>query len=79
ITPVLEHLLAIAGDGVVRIGRVAWDGHPTWTPDDNWTERVPATPSRISLAIGEASPTLTQHWAEVRRDVIALIDAGRAR
>ncbi len=77
ITPVLEHLLAIAGDGVVRIGRVAWDGRMTWSPDDNWTERQPAAPSPISLAPGEASATLTQHWTELRRDVIALVDAGR--
>jgi hypothetical protein len=79
ITPVLEHLLATAADGVVHIGRVAWEGGKgTWSPVDNWTERQPASPAPISLPVGAASPTLTRHWAEVRRDVIALIDAGRA-
>ena len=78
ITPVLEHLLAIAGDGVVRVGREPWTtAARTWSPVDNWTERQPATPPPISLAPGEVCPTLTQHWAEVRRDVIALVDAER--
>ena len=31
----------------------------------------------LSLAPGEVSPTLAQQWAELRRGVIALIDAGR--
>jgi hypothetical protein len=77
ITPVLEHLLASAPDGIVRVRRIAWEGRKTWSPVDNWTERRPATPSPISLAPGEASSTLTHHWTELRRDVIALIDAGR--
>ncbi|MFN0251066.1 MAG: hypothetical protein ACKV2T_29595 [Kofleriaceae bacterium] len=77
ITPVLEHLLATAADGVVRVGRVGWDGCTTWTPVDNWTARQPATPSPIALAPGEVSPTLTRHWADLRHDVIALHDAGR--
>lgn len=77
ITPVLEHMLASAADGVVRVGRVAWTGNTTWTPVDNWTARLAATPPVISLAPGDVSPTLTQHWADVRRDVITLIDAER--
>lgn len=78
VTPVLEHLLAHAPDGIVRIGRVAWTGLTTWSPVDDWTERQPVTPPPFSLSSGEASATLTRHWSEVRRDVIALIDAGRA-
>lgn len=78
IAPVLGHLLAIAGDGIVRIGREATHGTKTWTPADNWVARQPATPPPIVDEIGEVSPTLTKHWSEVRRDVIALIDAGRA-
>ena len=78
ITPVLEHLLATAGDGVVRIGRVAWEGKNTWSASDNWTARHPAAPAPITFSARDVSPTLTQHWAELRRDVIALIDVGRA-
>jgi hypothetical protein len=78
ITPVLEHLLATAVDGIARVGRVAWHGPKTWSPVDNWTERQPAAPAPITFDIGEACPALTRQWAEVRRDVIALIDSGRA-
>jgi len=77
ITPVLEHLLATAGDGSVRVGRVAHANTTTWTSADNWAARQAPTPPPISLAPGEVSPTLAQQWAELRRDVIALIDAGR--
>lgn len=78
ITPVLEHLLATAGDGVVRVGRIGWEGTKTWSPADGWAQRQPPTPPPISPPVGEPSGTLSRHWAEVRRDVIALIDAGRA-
>lgn len=80
VTPVIDHLLAIAGDGVVRVGRVAWAGKQTWRADDGWAARHPAPPLALvdSLARpGEPSPALTRQWAAVRADLIALIDAGR--
>lgn len=80
IAPVVEHLLAIAGDGVIRVGRVAWAGKQTWRADDNWAARHPAEPTPLVEAIGrlgDASPTLTRQWAAVRADLLALIDAGR--
>jgi hypothetical protein len=77
IAPVLEHLLAHAGDGIARVGRTAWAGMTTIVPDDNWAGRYPAVSPRIALAPGDPSPELTRQWTAVRRDVIALIDAGR--
>lgn len=78
VTPVLEHLLAHASDGVVRTGRLSWVGCNTFVADDNWKGRRPAEPPHISHEPGTASAALTRQWAALRSDVIALIDAGRA-
>lgn len=80
VAPVIDHLLAIAGDGVVRVGRVAWAGKQTWRADDGWTARHPAPSTALLDALarpGEPSPALTRQWATVRADLLTLIDAGR--
>jgi hypothetical protein len=81
IAHVIEHLLAAFPDGCVRIGRRAYDGIATWAhaPGGDWV-REPA--SRFALldvtsAIGGDSSPLTRQWAETRRGLRALIDAGR--
>lgn len=81
IAPVIEHLIAAFPDGCVRIGRRAYDGTATWAPTpDGALVRGPA--SRFALlevtsAIGDDSPPLARQWAETRRGLRALIDAGR--
>ena len=79
ISPVVEHLLAEAGDGGVRVGRRAWEGKATWRSDDDWTARHPAQPTALALAEsgGEVNAALTQQWTRLRRELIALIDANR--
>jgi hypothetical protein len=80
IAPVVEELVAHAGDGIVRVGRVAWAGKHTYLPDDHWTARHPASSTPLVEAIGhvgDTSPTLTRHWARLRRELRALIEADR--
>jgi hypothetical protein len=81
IAPVIEHLLAAFPDGEVRIGRRAYDGVATLarTAGGDWV-REPA--SRFALldatsAVGDHSPPLSRAWAETRRGLCELIDAGR--
>ena len=81
ISPVLEHLLAIGADGTLRVGRRAWDGKKTRTPVNNWEARQPAKTTALiegTSVVGDANAILTQQWTELRANVIALIDAGRA-
>lgn len=80
IQPAVAQLLARAGDGVVRIGRVGWRDKTTRIPDDNWAARHVARPSTIaalSSQVGEPNAALTRHWAQLRADLVQLIDAGR--
>lgn len=76
----VNQLLIDAPDGVVRIGRVAWEGKTTWIAGDGWTARHPAVASElIELCgrVGDPSAALTSQWKQLRRDLLALIDAGR--
>lgn len=80
IEPAVDALLARTGDGIVHVGRVAWEGKKTWVADDGWTARHPARPIELIERwgrIGEPNRALTAQWARVRRDLIQLIDAGR--
>ncbi len=80
IAPAVEHLLAIAGDGVVRIGRAAWQGKQTWTATDGWQARHLAASTPLLAAVsrvGDVSPALTRQWAALRRDLQTLVAAGR--
>jgi hypothetical protein len=78
----VAHLVTTAPDGLVRVGRRAFEGHPTWAEDDagKWV-RVPLA-SQFSLLdalsqIGAPSAALTAEWTRTRRELLALIDAGR--
>ena len=81
IAPVIEHPRAAFPDGQVGIGRRAYGGIATWAPTPGGgLVREPA--SRFALldvtsAIGDASPPLTRQWADTRRGLRALIDAGQ--
>lgn len=80
IGPVVDHLLTIAGDGVVRLGRRASAGKQTWRADDGWTARHPAASPPLLEALdplGAPSPTLTRHWTALRTDLRTLLAAGR--
>lgn len=81
IEPVVEHLLNAFPDGVVRLGRSAQDGVRTPALAASGERTWPAA-SRFALleatcTIGTASPTLTRHWHETRRRLVALHDARR--
>lgn len=80
IEPAVEQLLVRASDGVVSVGRVAWQGKTTWSADNGWSARHPARPSELIERcgrIGEPNRTLTAQWSRLRRDLIELIDADR--
>lgn len=80
IAPAVDGLLARAGDGVVRIGRVAWAGKTTWRAEDGWQARHPAATTALLAALpgpGQPSPALTRQWTALRGDLRALAEAGR--
>ena len=79
---VVDDLVARFPDGVVRIGRRAYDGRTTLLPtaDRAPSERRPAATFALldaASAIGEPSEPLTRQWAAARRGLIRLIDASR--
>lgn len=80
IEPALEQLLTHAGDGVVVTKRIAWRNKLTWIAEDGWTARHLAAPSELLAAcsrIGEPSRALSAQWAQLRRDLLGLLEAGR--
>lgn len=77
----VEHLVATFPDGIIRIGRRAYEGIGTLRKLDGVWSRVPEA-SRFSLleaasAVGEVSPTLTRQWSETRRALLELLDQGQ--
>ncbi len=82
IDPVARHLAARAPDGVVRVGRRAFEGAGTWARDPDGTWRRHASEPTFELLETVARPDvasapLTAEWRHTRRALIALIDAGR--
>jgi hypothetical protein len=77
---VVEHLVAAFPDGLVRIGRRAYEGIGTLQKGDAGWGRVPEA-SRFPLleqvsAVGDVSPPLTRQWAETRRTLLELVERG---
>jgi hypothetical protein len=80
IEPVVAQLVAQFPDGIVRIGRVAFEGKTTLAFDGSTWRRRPATVgSLLSLVSGSGtvSPALTRRWNATRRELLALIDGGQ--
>jgi len=80
ITPVIEELVARHPDGIVRLGRAAVEGKATVAQEDGTWLRRPAFVGSLLTQLsrpGAASPALTRRWAETRRELLALIDAGQ--
>jgi hypothetical protein len=82
VAPVVEHLVAAFPDGVIRLQREGFASCPTsrtWTAD-GVPGREPTTRFPLldqASAIGRACATSTRQWAEARRALLGLIDAGR--
>ena len=80
IAPVIEELVARFPDGIVRLGRAAFEGKATFAEEDGTWSRRPAFEGSLLTRVsrpGAASPALTRRWAETRRELLALIDAGQ--
>jgi len=80
LAPVIDHLLASAPDGVLRVERRAWDGKTTWSPADHWAARQPvAIPPLVDHLgmLGHPSAPLTNQWTRTRKDLVTLLDAGQ--
>lgn len=82
IAPAAAHLVALARDGVVRVGRRAHVGKATWTRgDDGAWIRTPIAGSFPLLeevgVVGAPSARLTAEWRATRHALVALIDAGQ--
>jgi hypothetical protein len=82
VEPVVAHLLAAYPDGIVRLGRRAFEATNTCAPDGNgvWVRGLVA--SRFSLLeatseVGAPSPSLTRQWAELRCSLLGLFEAKR--
>ncbi len=81
IAPAVAALVAIAGDGIVRIGRQAHAGRGTWARDATgaWGRAPSAATFPLLDAVsqvGAPSAALTAEWRATRRALLALIDAG---
>jgi hypothetical protein len=80
IADAVAQLIAIAPDGVVRVGRRAFADHATWSRDGADWVRVPRAETFPLLeavsVIGAASPRLTAEWRATRHALVELIDAG---
>jgi hypothetical protein len=80
IAPVAVDLVSRFPDGIVNIGRVAFEGKTTLAFDAGaWRRRPAMVGSLLALASGEgaASPALTRAWSRTRRELLALIDGGQ--
>lgn len=82
LAPAVQHLVAVAPDGVVRRGREAVAGTPTRLLDatGEWTRGHAATRFPLldaASTVGEPCPVLTQQWTATRRDLLALIERGQ--
>ncbi|HET7501610.1 MAG TPA: hypothetical protein VFK02_11420 [Kofleriaceae bacterium] len=82
VAPAAEHLAAAFPDGVVRIGRRAFDGKATRAPapDGTWSVRRPASTFPLLEAtsvIGAACPYSTREWTAARQGLARLLEAGR--
>jgi hypothetical protein len=80
VAPVIEQLATQFPDGVVRVGRVGFEGISTRVLEgDTWVRRpalVGSLLERVSRP-GAASPMLTRRWASTRRELLELIDRGQ--
>jgi hypothetical protein len=81
IAPAARELCAISADGIVRVGRRAFDGSPTWRqePDRTWARAPRAETFPLLDAVSELgapSRSLTAEWCATRAAIVALIDSG---
>jgi len=78
---VVDHLARAFPDGVVRVQRQGFEICPTtWREADGAWARGPT--SRFALLdavseVGRPSAALTRQWAEARRGLLGLVEAGR--
>lgn len=82
VAPVVEQLAAQFPDGVVRIGRIGFDGTSTRALEGDVWVRRPAFVGQLLERLsrpGAASPSLTRRWSSTRRQLLALIDGGQIR
>jgi len=80
IAPVIQGLVAQHPDGIVRLGRAAFEGKATFAQEDGTWSRRPAFEGSLLTRVsrpGTASPALTRRWAETRQELLKLIDAGQ--
>src|SRR5450432_890718 len=73
-----QRLCAIAPDGIVRVGRRAFEAHGTWARDERgaWVRREHAGSFALLDAtsrIGAASAQLTDEWRYTRHTLLSLI------
>jgi hypothetical protein len=78
---VVAHLAATFPDGVIRLQRKSYAGIPTLAQvDGDWKRKQPASTFPLLDAaseLGRACAVLTGQWAEARRGLHGLLDAGR--
>lgn len=77
---VVAHLADTFPDGVIRLQRRSFAGAGTWAHVDGAWLRQPASSFPLldaTSALDRACPVLTRRWTAARRDLIALLDAGR--
>jgi hypothetical protein len=80
VSHVIEHLVALYPDGLVRPRRLALAGKGTLAQHDGkWVREPAATFPLLDVAsvLGEPSEALTRQWSSTRRALLGLIDDGR--
>jgi hypothetical protein len=80
VSRVIEHLVALYPDGLVRPRRLAHAGKGTLAPrDGTWVREPASTFPLLDVAgmLGEPSEALTRQWSMARRALLRLIAAGR--
>ena len=73
-----QRLCTIAPDGIVRVGRRAFEAHGTWARDERgtWVRREHAGSFALLDAtsrIGAPNPQLTDEWRYTRHTLLSLI------
>jgi hypothetical protein len=77
---VIEHLVVVFPDGVVRPRRRAHAGQTTlMLRDRGWVREAASSFPLLDVAsvLGEPSEALSRQWSETRRALLGLIDDGR--
>jgi hypothetical protein len=77
IEPVIAHLTAAFPDGVARVQRRVFEGIGTRTPAGARAAATRFPLLEATSIVGEPSRALTRQWAETRRSMLQLLEAGR--